>query len=324
MKIKKLEECRVLVTATSYAMNDPSLRSDLEQAVGEVIYNKSAHPLTSAELVPMIKGIDGMIAGLDEISGEVIQAADRLRVIARYGVGLDRVDLEAARKKGVIVTNTPGANASSVAELTVGLMIALARHIAEANRRTKAGEWPRLKGTTLMGKTVGLLGLGSIGRRVAKLLSGFDCRVIGYDPVVGKERAAQFGVEWMERDEVIRNADFLSLHLPADSVTENMFNQHLIARMKDGVYLINTARSELIDEEALIVALRTGKIAGVALDTFRHEPPGADHPVLQFEQVIATPHMGAHTDDATNSMGRIALNECLAVLRGEEPQHRIV
>jgi D-3-phosphoglycerate dehydrogenase len=322
--MKTLKDCRVLVTATSYAMNDPTLRSDLEAVVGEVIYNPTQHPLTARELAAMITGVDGMIAGLDEINHEVIEAANCLRVVARYGVGLDRVDLEAAKKKGIVVTTTPGANATSVAELTVGLMIVLARHITEANRRTKLGEWPRLKGTTLTGKTIGLLGLGAIGRRVGHMLSAFGCRVTGYDPVVGVDEAAQSGIEWMERDEVIRRADFLSLHVPLVPTTENLLNRERIGMMKDGVYLINTARSELIDEEALIEALRSGKVAGAALDTFRHEPPGADHPVLQFEQVIATPHTGAHTDDATNAMGRIALNECLAVLRGEEPQYRIV
>ncbi|MCB9453058.1 MAG: phosphoglycerate dehydrogenase [Anaerolineaceae bacterium] len=319
-----LKDYRVLVTATSYAMDDPTLRTDLEAKVGEVIYNTTAHPLTAGELVELIAGIDGMIAGLDIIDSQVIQAADRLKVIARYGVGLDRVDLEAARDKGIIVTNTPGANATSVAELTVGLMIALTRNIIEADRRTRAGEWPRMKGTTLTGKTIGLLGLGAIGHRVARLLSGFDCHLIGYDPFILAEEAAQFGVEWAERDAVIRRADILSLHFPPDPSTENLLNHEMIASMKDGAYLINTARSELVDEAALIDALRTGKIAGVALDTFHQEPPGADHPIFQFSQVVATPHTGAHTDDATRAMGRIALEDCLAVLRGEEPLHRIV
>lgn len=322
--MKKLKDCRVLVTSTSYAMNDPTLRTDLEAAVGEVIYNSHEHPLSAAELISTIRGIDGMIAGLDYINDQVIEAANCLRVIARYGVGLDRVDLEAARRKGIVVTNTPGANATSVAELTVGLMIALARRIPDANQRTKHGEWPRVKGVSLAGKTIGLLGLGAIGRRVAQLLHCFECVMLGYDPAVSPQQAATFGVEWAARDEVIRRADFLSLHLPAVRDTENMINREVIGMMKDGVYLVNTARSELIDEEALLEALHSGKIAGLALDTFRHEPPTAEHPVLQFDQVIATPHTGSHTDNATNVMGRMALSDCLAVLRGEEPQHRIV
>jgi D-3-phosphoglycerate dehydrogenase len=305
-------------------MNDPSLRSELESLVGEVIYNPSEHPLTTAELAPLVKGIDGMIAGLDEISAEVIDSADRLKVIARYGVGLDRVDLAAAKRKGIVVTYTPGANAVSVAELAVGLMLALGRNLVAADKLTKAGGWPRLKGRSLSGKTVGLIGLGAIGSHVVGMLRGFNCRIIGYDPALSREQAAALGVEWLERDDVIRQSDFLSLHLPANAATENMFNHETLGLMKRGAYLINTARSELIEESALIEYLQSGHIAGAALDTFRHEPPGKNHPALQFDQVIATPHTGSHTDEATNRMGRMALNDCLAVLRGEIPQYRVV
>lgn len=319
-----LRDCRVLVTSTSYGMNDPSLRSELESLVGEVIYNPSEHPLTTAELAPLVKGIDGMIAGLDEISAEVIDSADRLKVIARYGVGLDRVDLAAAKRKGIVVTYTPGANAVSVAELAVGLMLALGRNLITADKLTKAGGWPRLKGRSLSGKTIGLIGLGAIGSHVAGMLRGFNCRIIGYDPALSHEQAAALGVEWLERDDVIRQSDFLSLHLPANAATENMFNRETLGLMKRGAYLINTARSELIEEAALIEYLQSGHIAGAALDTFRHEPPGKDHPALQFDQVIATPHTGSHTDEATNRMGRMALDDCLAVLRGETPQYRVV
>lgn len=319
-----LKQCRVLVTATSYGMTDPSLRTELESLVGEVTYNPAGHPLTGPELAAMIPGVDGMIAGLDEITSEVIAAGDRLRVIARYGVGLDRVDLDAARRKGVVVTNTPGANAVSVAELAVALMLALARHLVEANQQTKAGAWPRLKGTTLRGKTVGLIGLGAIGRHTAQILHGFGSRVIGYDPAVTAEQAAAFGVEWMERDRVVEEAEFLSLHLPVTPQTEGMFDRALIGKMRPGAYLVNTARSELIDRTALLEALQAGRIAGAALDTFHREPPDPSDELLQLQQVIVTPHTGAHTDDATSAMGRIALNDCLAVLRGQEPQHRIV
>lgn len=319
-----LKSCRVLVTSTSYGMNDASLRTELEAVVGEVVYNPTGHPMTPDELVALIPRIDGMIAGLDYIDRSVIEAADVLRVIARYGVGLDRVDLDAARTRGIVVTNTPGANAASVAELTVGLMLVLARHIHVANVQTRRGEWPRLKGVALAGATVGLLGLGAIGRRVARMLSGFDCHMVGFDPAVSKDEAATMHVEWIERDDVIRQADFLSLHLPAAPQTENMLNAAVFTMMKDGAYLINTARSELIDEDALLAALKSGKLAGAALDTFREEPPSADHPLLQLEQVVLTPHTGSHTNSATNTMGRMALDDCLAVLRGEEPRHRVV
>jgi D-3-phosphoglycerate dehydrogenase len=305
-------------------MNDPSLRGELETAVGEVLYNPAGQPLTPDELLDKLKDVDGMIAGLDYITREVIEGANRLKVIARYGVGLDRVDLDAAREKGVVVTNTPGANATSVAELSVALMLALARNLPYAISQTRSGEWPRLKGTTLSQKTVGLLGLGAIGKRVAHLLRGFDCRVIGYDPALSPGDAADGGIEWAETSEVIAQADFLSLHLPLTPETRNLLDGKALGSMKDGAFLVNTARSELIDEAALMNAVQHGKLAGVALDTFHEEPPPADHPLLKFDQVIVTPHTGAHTDSSTNLMGRIALDECLAVLRGETPQYRIV
>lgn len=319
-----LKNCRVLVTSTSYGMNDSSLRSELEETVGEVIYNPAGHPLASSELVEMIGGIDGWIAGLDFIDRDVIAAANKLKIIARYGVGLDRVDLDAAKEKGIIVTNTPAANATSVAELTIGLMITLARRIPFAITQTRLGEWPRIKGVSLSGKTIGLLGLGAIGRRVANMLDGFQCRVIGFDPALTPDEAAQWDVELLARDEVIQQADFLSLHLPSVPETENMMNADVFSMMKEGAYLINTARIELIDEDALLEALQSGKLAGAALDTFRQEPPDPNHPLLKLEQVVVTPHTGAHTDSSTNMMGRMALNSCLSALRNQEPPHRIV
>lgn len=163
MNLKPLKDCRVLVTPTSYGKNDPALRTELEAAAGEVIYNTTGRPYTAAELVALIPSIDGYIAGLDVIDRSVIEAASQLRVIARYGVGVDAIDLEAARQKGIIVTNTPTANSSSVAELTIGLMLSLARNIPAASQATRAGEWPRQLGLSLEGKVIGLVGFGAVG-----------------------------------------------------------------------------------------------------------------------------------------------------------------
>lgn len=314
---------RVLVTPTSYGKNEPALKTQLEAEVGEVVYNTTGRPLSVEELVVLIPEVDGYIAGLDPINRHVIEAAERLKVIARYGVGVDAVDLEAARQRGIIVTNTPGANSGSVAELAVGLMICLARNITIAAQATRSGEWPRLKGSSLDKKVVGLLGFGAIGQQVARRLNGFDCRIMAYDPLVDKELAAQLGVEPGTRLEVISQADYLSLHLPVLPETQGMVNGAFLSQMKIGAFLINTSRGELVDEEALYQALQNGHLAGAALDCFAQQPPAADNPLLSLPQVIATPHMGAHTDAATNAMGWSALNDCLAVLRGEEPVHRV-
>ena len=318
-----LSEFRVLVTPTSYGVNDISLRTELEAQVKQVVYNPRGRPLSATELVEIIPGCDGYIAGLDEIDAGVIAAADCLKVIARYGVGVDKIDLEAARERGILVTNTPGANAVSVAELTVGLILSLARMIPAAVQATKLGEWPRFSGISLQGKAVGLLGIGAIGKEVASRLAGFDCTILAYDPTLDSAMAEALELQPRSRDELIREADFVSLHLPLLPDTRGMVNGEFLSRMKPGAYLINTSRGELIDEAALLQALQTGHLRGAALDVFAEQPPGADHPLLALPQVIATPHMGAHTDGATDAMGWAAFHDCLAVLRGEEAAHPV-
>jgi D-3-phosphoglycerate dehydrogenase len=324
MTMAALRSCRVLVTPTSFAKNDPRLKVELEATVGEVIYNPTGRPLSAVEVRDLLPGCDGYIAGLDVIDRSALEAADRLKVIARYGVGVDRIDLAAAREKGIVVTNTPGANAASVAELTIGLMLSLARMIPVANQETRAGKWPRLQGTSLEGKVVGLLGLGTIGKQVARRLRGFDCTILAHDPAADTTFAQAHGVTLCPQDKVITQSDFLSLHVPLLPETQRMVNASFLSRMKQDAFLINTARGELIDEAALLAALQSGHLKGAALDTFTQEPPGKDHPLFSLPQVIVTPHIGAHTDGATNAMGRAALRDCLAVLCGEEPTYRVV
>ncbi len=319
-----LGECRVLVTPTSFARHDRSLREHLESRVRQAVYNEEGRPLTSEELVELIPDFDGFIAGLDAIDRPVIEAAERLKVIARYGTGVDNVDLKAAQERGVVVCNTPGANADSVAELAIGLMFALARHICRASAATKSGEWPRMDGRLLGGKTVGLIGFGRIGTSVARRLQGFDCRLLAYDPYPQEERANELNVGLLPQEQVLRQSDFISLHCPLTEETHGLVDADFLATLKRGAYLINTARGELIVEAALADALRRGHLAGAALDAFKRQPPTLPHPLLELPHVIATPHMGSHTDGAVNAMGWAALHDCLAVLRGEEPSHPVV
>ena len=321
--MKALHDCHILVTATSYGQHDAGLRSELEAAVGRVTYNETGRPLSSSQLAALLPGVDGFIAGLDAIDAAALAAADWLRVVARYGVGVDNVDLAAAAVRGIVVTNTPGANARSVAELTVALLLLLARPVLRAAAETRAGGWPRLPGLSLAGKTVGLVGFGAIGRQTARLLAGFDCRLLAYDPLLNEATAAALGVRPAGLDELLAASDFVSLHAPVTPATRGMVDVAFLARMKPGAALVNTARGELVDEAALLGALTSGRLRGAALDAFAAEPPGGDNPLLALPNVIATPHMGAHTDGATTAMGRMALANCLAVLRGEEPTHRV-
>lgn len=319
-----LGECRVLVTPTSFARHDRSLREHLESQIHEAVYNEEGRPLTSDELRELIGEFDGYIAGLDVIDRPVIEEAGRLKVIARYGVGVDNVDLDAAEEHDIVVCNTPGANADSVSELTIGLMLAVARHICQASTATKSGRWPRMDGKMLGDKTIGLIGFGAIGTSVARRLQAFGCRLIAHDPFIEEERAEELNVGLVELEQLLTRADILSLHCPLTEQTRDLIGPESLRQMKSGAILINTARSELIDESALAEAIQSGHIAGVGLDVFREQPPTLPHPLLDLPEVIATPHMGSHTDGAVNAMGWAALNDCLAVLRGEEPKNRIV
>ena len=318
---RALSECRVLVTPTTFGKEDPQLRSTLEEAVGEVVYNPLARPLGSSELLPLVKEADGCIAGLDQIDSSVIEAAHRLQVIARYGVGVDRVDVEAASRKGIVVANTPGANSVAVAELAIALMLALGRRICQSDQATRSGEWPRYSGVGLRGKTVGLVGFGAIGREVASRVKAFGCRVVVADPCVGSDCAGTYGVQLVPLEELLALSDFVSLHASLNPSTSGMVDRPFLMGMKQGAFIVNTARGELIDEEALREALEKGRLAGAALDCFRKEPPAPDHPLLRLPQLIATPHTGSHTDEATNAMGWMSLKACLAVLKGERPDH---
>jgi D-3-phosphoglycerate dehydrogenase len=261
---------------------------------------------------------------LDGIDASALEAADRLKVIARYGVGVDSVDLAAARAKGIVVTNTPGANSVSVAELALGLMLAVARQIPEAVEAVHQGKWPRYSGISLEGKVIGILGLGAIGKQLARRLAGFDCRILAFDPLADSAFAEANRVQLATMEEVICQADFVSLHLPLLPETRGLVNDDFLSKMKKGSFLINTSRGEAIDETALLKALQSGHLKGAGLDAFTVEPPDPQNPLLALPQVIATPHLGAQTDGATSNMGWFAMQDCLAVLRGETPVHKVV
>ncbi len=311
---------RVLVTPTSYGKGNPLLVEFLEGQVGEVVYNRTGRPLNENELTELIADVDGCIAGLDQFSQAVIHAGKKLKVISRYGVGLDNIDLEAAKKKKIMITNTPGANASSVADLTIAFILLLCRQVCWSNEKVKGGEWPRTTGLGLEDKTVGLIGLGAIGKQVAQRLSGFGCRILVYDVLPMDTWLDKHAASCVNLDTLLAESDFVSLHLPVTPQTENMVNASFLGKMKNGSFIVNTSRGELIDETALVQALQDKSIAGAGLDAFREEPLPKDHPLQQFSQVITTPHMGAHTDSAVNAMGWMSTKDCLAALRGEKPQ----
>ncbi len=322
--MKALSNCTVLVTPTSYGREDPTLKTKLENAVAKVIYNTTGKPIPAQKLAQILPEVDGYIAGLDQINREALQNVDNLQIIARYGVGIDNVDLDACREKDIMVTNTPGANSGSVAELAIGLILSLMRQIPTAIQSTREGGWPRLHGQSLKDKTVGLIGFGHIGQCVAERLLPFGCRILASDPYAKPAQAQRLHAMLCDLKTLLSKSDIISLHLPALPKTINMVDDEFLKQIKPGSFLINTARGELIVEEDLLNALESGHLAGAALDAFRKQPPDPNNLLLNHPAVIATPHMGAHADDATNQMGWMSLNECLRVLQGLEPTYPVI
>ena len=244
-----------------------------------------------------------------KVKADVLAQAPKLRVIGRAGVGVDNVDLNAATAAGVLVMNTPGGNAVSVAEHTFGLMVAMSRWIPQAVASTKSGKWEKKKfmGHELRGKTLGILGLGSIGREVLRRARGFEMKVLAADPYVNSQTAAGLGVTMCSTDDLFAQSDYITLHLASTKETQGILNDAAFAKMKDGVRVVNCARGELLDEAALARAIESGKVAGAAIDVFQVEPPPPEDPLLKLDAVLATPHIGGSTEEAQEIVGvRIA------------------
>lgn len=244
-----------------------------------------------------------------KVNKDLLAKAPKLRVVGRAGVGVDNVDLPAATAAGVLVMNTPGGNAISVAEHTLGLMLSMARSIPAASASTKSGKWEKKKfqGNELRGKTLGVLGLGSIGRETVKRAAAFDMRIVGHDPFVNPQTAADLNVELLTLDELYAQSDYISLHMALTPETQGILNAGAFAKMKKGVRIVNCARGELINGADLVQAMQTGIVAGAGLDVFEKEPPEATDPILAVENLLATPHIGGSTDEAQEIVGvRIA------------------
>lgn len=261
--------------------------------------------LKPPEIKKIVRDYHGwVIRSGTKVTAEILEAAHNLKVIGRAGIGVENIDVEAASKKGIVVMNTPGGNNVTTAEHTISLMLSLARHIPQAVASLKAGEWKREKfmGIELCNKTLGVIGLGNVGRIVAERALGFRMKVIAHDPFVPAENAARLGVEPVSLDEIYARSDFITVHVPLTTETRGMINRKAFAKMKSGVRIINCARGGIIDEKDLAAALREGKVAGAALDVFVDEPPPPNHPLLQMEQVVTTPHLGASTDEAQQNV----------------------
>ena len=266
---------------------------------------------TERQLQKSIVGFDAVVVrSATKVTKGVIEAAEGLQVIARAGMGYDNIDLEAATNRGIVVMNTPAANAVSVAEHTIGMMLALARHIPDAHRALREGRWEKksFPGTELGFKVLGIVGLGSVGRMVAGLARAFKMEILAADPNVPATVARDLGVSLVSFRELLKKSDYISLHASLDESTAHIVNEKTIGQMKVGVRIINTARGGLVDEKALAKALKSGTVAAAAIDVFEKEPLPKGHPFLQLKNVVVTPHLGASTVEAQQ---RVAVAEQL-------------
>lgn len=280
--------------------------------------------LSKEELIEKVKDKDALLVrSATKVTREVLEAAEKLKVIGRAGVGVDNIDIKAATEKGIIVVNSPAASSITVAELTMGLMVSLARNIPQASSSLKAGKWEkkRFLGRELRGKTLGIIGMGRIGSEVAKKAQAFELRCVAYDPYISEETARELNVEVEDSiEKVLEQSDFITLHVPLTENTRHLINREAISRMKKGVSIINAARGGIIDEGAVYRALKEGRLAGAAFDVFEREPPEGN-PLLELENFIATPHLGASTEEAQRFASTIACEEVLKALAGEPPSN---
>ncbi|MBW8381033.1 MAG: phosphoglycerate dehydrogenase [Youngiibacter sp.] len=314
---------KVLVTPTSFrSKTNTKAMEKLKGFADEIVFNESGKPLTAKDLQEMLKGCDGYIAGLDFIDEVALESADDLKVISRYGAGYDRVNMKAANDRGIIVTNTPGSNATAVADLAFGLILSVARRIPMLDASTKSGEWIRSTGMELSGKTIGIMGLGAIGKNVAQRAKGFSMKVLAYDPFMDEEYAKSNDIIPSDLDELIRNSDVISLHLPLNDKTKDIISYKEFESMKEKVILINTSRGGLINEEASVEYLKNGKLGGLGLDAFEEEPTNS-YAKFRFDNVVLTPHTGAHTFEATENMANMAVDNLIDVLRGADCRYII-
>ncbi len=287
-------------------VNDPLDEEAMDLLRSKEKLEVTAEHLDKEKLIEIMPEVEVLVVrSATKVTADVIEAGKKLRIIARAGVGLDNIDVEKAKEKGIKVLNTPGASAISVAELAIGMMFALSRHIVRGTIDLKEGRWTKkqLKGVELYGKTLGVIGLGKIGREVAKRAIALGMKVIAYDPYV---KETDLDVELVELDELYERSDYITVHVPLTEETKHMINDQTISKMKDGVFIINCARGGIVDEKALLKALKEGKIAGAGLDVFETEPPNTDveKELLSLENVVATPHIGASTKEAQKRVGK--------------------
>jgi D-3-phosphoglycerate dehydrogenase len=311
----------VVIGAVRWDALCASGRAMLIDAVFSLVENEIGRPYEFADVAERIGSADAVVSGVEIWNDSVFDLAPRLKIIARLGVGLDNVDLDAARARGIDVMNVPGGNAIAVAELALGLTLSVLRKIPAMDTGIRRGAWDRFVGQELGGKAIGMIGFGAVAQTLARRLQGFGVSISAYDPYGNAEVAAELGVRLTDLHSAVSDADVVSVHAPHLPSTHHVVTAGLLATMKPGAVVINTSRGGLIDEAALVAALESGHIAGAGLDVFEVEPVSVDNPLLSFGTVVATTHAAADSVEAYDRIGRATAQAIIDVFSGRRPQH---
>jgi len=314
------DQC-VLVTARAFWDSGQEAERSLNAAGFSVVRSPEAGPCASGPLSLWARDCDAVIGATDQFDAALFRACPRLKVVSRCGVGIDSVDLAAATAAGVIVTNTPGAMTEAVADYAFALLLAVARRVVESDALMRAGGWGEFPGVLVCGKTLGLVGFGQIGQAVARRAAGFAMRVLAYDPYFRPATASPGlpPVSFVTLEELLAQSDFVSLHAPSLPETKGLFDAGRFAQMKPSAYFVNTSRGPLVDEDALLEALRSGRIAGAALDVYRQEPLPSDHPLRGAPRCVLSSHNAFNAVEAAAAMSAISAQNILSLWAGQRP-----
>jgi D-3-phosphoglycerate dehydrogenase len=312
---------KVLVTARIFGhLSDASF--DIFRNSGfEVVPNPyRGKGLSEDELIELISGVHGLLTGVDQVTAKFMRAADQLKVISKFGTGVDNIDVKAATQNGIIVTNAPGTNSDAVADMAFSLMLAIARNVPFAFDQVQKGQWPLIVGTEIWRKTLGVIGLGQIGKRVAIRAGGFNMQVLAYEIYPDEKFVREHGIRLVPLNRLLQESDFVSIHVPFTSETKDLIKAEQLEMMKPTAYLINTARGGIVDEGALYDALQSGEIAGAAFDVFKKEPL-KEKALVNLDNFIATPHISPFTKEAIENMETLSAQNIIDVLEGRFPPH---
>lgn len=296
---------RIAVASPSFSKH-PVLRREMQARFPEAVFNDAGIRLAGDALAEFLGQADAAVIGLEPVTDDLLAACPRLRIVAKYGVGLDSIDLEACRRRGVVIGWTGGVNRRSVAELVLGCMLGISRNVFVTARLMREGAWRKEGGFQLSGRTVGIIGLGHCGKEVAELLAPFHCRILANDILDQGSYCREHGITAVDKDTLYRESEFITLHVPLTPATRRLIDRESLSCMRPGAVLINTSRGEVVDQQALKEALLRGPLGAAALDVYESEPP-QDRELLGLPNIVCTPHIGGNADEAILAMGRSAI-----------------